>query len=93
MQKSGPRDDLTLVHTLGSLLTPDPSLSLPAKPLPGDSLLRGSSNAWWWKHDEMAFVGPDGSLQIVHVPSGQRLMHVDHLYFLPGLLHSLLPAI
>ncbi len=48
--------------------------------------MRCSSNACWWKPDELAFVGPEGCLQIVHVPSAQRLMYVDNHYFLPGML-------
>ncbi|DBB06293.1 hypothetical protein WJX77_007210 [Trebouxia sp. C0004] len=80
------RLNLTFVHSLGSALDPSPvpSLSQPQKSTVGDRLVRCSSNACWWKPDELAFVGPEGCLQIVHVPSAQRLMYVDNHYFLPG---------
>ncbi len=78
---------LTFVHSLGSALDPSPvpSLTQSQKSVVGDPLVRCSSNACWWKPDELAFVGPEGCLQIVHVPSAQRLMYVDNHYFLPGM--------
>ena len=89
-QASEQRLSLTLVHSLGSALDPSPipSLSPPQKSVVGDRLVRCSSNACWWKPDELAFVGSEGCLQIVHVPSAQRLMYVDNHYFLPGMLRS-----
>jgi len=75
---------ITSLHTWGDTPTPDATLSTLQRPLPGDSLLRCSSNAVWWAPDELAFVGPEGCLQIVHVPSGHKVMYVDSQYFLPG---------
>ena len=93
-QASEQRLRLTFVHSLGSALDPSPvpSLSQPQKLVAGDRLVRCSSNACWWKPDELAFVGPEGCLQIVHVPSAHRLMYVDNHYFLPGMLRSLAKA-
>lgn len=90
LQASEQRLRLTFVHYLGSALDPSPvpSLSQPQKSVVGDRLVRCSSNACWWKPDELAFVGPEGCLQIVHVPSAQRLMYVDNHYFLPGMCQS-----
>lgn len=83
-QGSGDLVRLVPLHTLGDSITPDSTPQPPQQSPPGDSLLRCSSNAVWWTLDQLAFVGPDGCLQIVCVPSGESLMCVDTHYFLPG---------
>ena len=71
--------------SLGNAVTPDqdPPTDKGGQPL-GDSLLRCSSNPLWWAPDQLAFVGPEGCLQVVQVPSGEQIMYVDSHYFLPG---------
>lgn len=83
-QGSGDLVRLVPLHTLGDSITPDSTPQPPQQSPPGDSLLRCSSNAVWWTLDQLAFVGPDGCLQIVCVPSGESLMCVDTHNFLPG---------
>lgn len=76
---------LSPLLSLGNAVTPDltPPTGKGGQPL-GDSLLRCSSNALWWAPDQLAFVGPDGCLQVLQVPSGDQIMYVDSHYFLPG---------
>ena len=76
---------LSPLLSLGNAVTPNqtPPAAKGGQPL-GDSLLQCSSNAIWWAPDQLAFVGPDGCLQVVQVPSGEVIMYVDSHYFLPG---------
>lgn len=84
LQGSGERLSLTPLLSLGNVLTPEQSPSANQGQPPGDSLLRCCSNPVWWGPSQLAFVGPDGCLQIVQMPSGERVMYVDSQYFLPG---------
>ena len=83
-QGSGNQLQLSPLLSLGNAVTPLQNPPSGKGQPPGDSLLRCSSNAVWWTPDQLAFVGPDGCLQIVQVPSGAPIMHVDSHYFLPG---------
>lgn len=85
LQGSEDRLRLSPMLSLGNAVTPDltPPAGKGGQPL-GDSLLRCSSNPLWWAPDQLAFVGPEGCLQVVQVPSGEQIMYVDSHYFLPG---------
>lgn len=85
LQGSEDRLQLTPLLSLGNTVTPDqaPPAGKGGQPL-GDSLLRCGSNPLWWGLDQLAFVGPEGCLQVVQVPSGEQILYVDSHYFLPG---------
>lgn len=84
VQGSGDRVHLSPLLSLGNAITPQQDAPSGKGQPPGDSLLRCSSNPVWWSPGQLAFVGPDGCLQIVQLPSGAQVMKVDSHYFLPG---------
>lgn len=84
VQGSGDHVHLSPLLSLGNAITPQQEPPSDKGQPPEDSLLRCSSNPVWWSPGQLAFVGPDGCLQIVQVPSGTHVMHVDSHYFLPG---------
>ena len=85
LQGSDDQLRLSPLLSLGNKGTPDqtPPAGKGVRPM-GDSLLRCSSNPLWWAPGQLAFVGPDGCLQVVQVPSGEQVLYVDTHYFLPG---------
>lgn len=85
LQGSDDQLRLSPLLSLGNKVTPDqtPPAGKGVRPV-GDSLLRCSSNPLWWAPGQLAFVGPDGCLQVVQVPSGEQVLYVDTHYFLPG---------
>ena len=85
MQSEGERIRLFPLHGLApppAGVPPSPQAA--AQQPQGDPVLGCSSNAVWWAADQLALVSAQGSLDILQMPSGDRLMSVEHQYFLPG---------
>lgn len=80
MQSEGERIRLFPVHNMAQSDHRQAAAQQPE----GDPVLGCSSNAVWWAPDQLALVGAQGSLDVLQVPSGDKLMSVEHQYFLPG---------